>query len=120
MVYADALAFGDTTWATAQDYFNANRGFFGGWCGPSLWPSDMSVYAIHGNPPSNGANGSHYDMVHQSPYSSGIAYEKDLTYWVNEGEYGTICKYNFELDMYLEELITQMQKYIDIKMCLMK
>lgn len=95
MVYATALAFGDTAWATAQDYFNANRGNFGGWCGPSLWPSDLSVYAIYGNPPSNGANGSHYDMVHQSPYSSGIAFEKDLTYWVNEGEYGTICKYNF-------------------------
>lgn len=95
MVYASALAFGDTTWATAQDYFNANRAFFGGWCGPSLWPSDMSVYAIYGNPPSGGANGSHYDMVHQSPYSSGIAHEKDLTYWVNDGEYGSISKYDF-------------------------
>lgn len=95
LVYGSALAFGDSTWATAQDYFNANRGFFGGWCGPSLWPSDMSIYAIHGNPPTNQDNGSHYDMIHQSPYSSGIAHEEDNTYWVNDGDTKSISRYKF-------------------------
>lgn len=95
LVYGSALAFGDTTWATAQNYFNANRATFGGWCGPSLWPSDMSIYAIVGNPPTQQDNGSHYDMIHQTPYSTGIAHETDNTYWVNDGELGNITKYNF-------------------------
>lgn len=95
LVYGSALAFGDTTWATAQNYFNANRATFGGWCGPSLWPSDMSIYAIHGNPPTGQDNGSHYDMIHQTPYSTGIAHEEDNTYWVNDGELGNITQYKF-------------------------
>lgn len=95
MIFADALAFGDTTWATAHNYFNANRSDFGGWCGPSLWPSDMSIYAIVGNPPAPGVNGSHYDMIHQSPYSSGIAHEEDNKYWVNNGENGAISQVEF-------------------------
>ncbi len=95
LVYGSALAFGDTTWATAQNYFNANRGTFGGWSGPSLWPSDMSIYAKVGNPPTNQVNGSHYDMIHQSPYSTGIAHEVDNTYWVNDGENGNITQVKF-------------------------
>lgn len=96
MVNPGALAFGDTTWATAQDYFNANRQeSSGAWCGPTMWPSDLSIYAIVGNPASNQANGSHYDMIHQSTYSSGIAHEVNNTYWVNDGNFGNITKYNF-------------------------
>ena len=95
LVYGSALAFGDTTWATAQNYFNANRGTFGGWSGPSLWPSDMSISAKVGNPPTNQVNGSHYDMIHQSPYSTGIAHEEDNTYWVNDGENGNITQVKF-------------------------
>ena len=96
MVFADALAFGDTVWATTHNYFNANRQTFGAWCGPSMWPSDLDIYARVGNPPSGGVNGSHYDMVHQSPYSSGIAYESENTFWVNEGVTGSIARYKFE------------------------
>lgn len=96
MVNPGALAFGDTTWATAQDYFNANRQeISGAWCGPTMWPSDLDIYAIVGNPPNGQQNGSHYDMVHQSTYSSGIAHEFDNTYWVNDGNFGNITKYNF-------------------------
>lgn len=96
MVNPGALAFGDTTWATAQDYFNANRQETrGAWCGPTMWPSDLDIYAIVGNPPNGQQNGSHYDMVHQSTYSSGIAHEFDNTYWVNDGNFGNITKYKF-------------------------
>lgn len=95
MVYADALAFGDTVWATTHNYYNANRGTFGGWCGPSMWPSDLDIYAIAGTPPTNGVNGSHYDMVHQSPYSSGIAHESENTFWVNDGVTKSISRYKF-------------------------
>ncbi len=96
MVFADALAFGDTVWATTHNYFNANRATFGAWCGPSMWPSDLDIYARVGTPPSGGVNGSHYDMVHQSPYSSGIAYESENTFWVNEGATKSIARYKFE------------------------
>jgi len=96
MVNPAALAFGDTTWATAQDHFNANRQELNGaFCGPTMWPSDLDIYAIVGNPASNQVNGSHYDMIHQTPYSSGIAHEVDNTYWVNDGNMGNITKYKF-------------------------
>ena len=96
MVNPSAITFGDTTWATAQDHFNANRQELNGaWCGPTMWPSNLDIYAIVGNPPTNDQNGSHYDMIHQTPYSSGIAHEVDNTYWVNDGNFGNITKYKF-------------------------
>ncbi len=96
MAEASAIAFGDNeTFATAQAILDANRQG-GTFTGPTLWSLDLDIYAKIGNPPTQQNNGSHLDMVHQSPYSSGITHEKDNIYWVNDGYNNHICRYDFK------------------------
>ncbi|MEO6189123.1 MAG: T9SS type A sorting domain-containing protein [Saprospiraceae bacterium] len=94
MSMASALAFGDSLWATSADILDANHST-GRYTGPTLWPSDLSIYGVVGNPSSSQYNGSHLDMVHQSPYSKGIAFEKDLVYWVLDGYEGNLKRYDY-------------------------
>jgi sugar lactone lactonase YvrE len=94
MALPSALAFGDHGhWANSTGILSANHNgsLF---TGPSLWASDFSIYAI--TPP--GGNGSHLDMLHQSPYSMGIAHEVDNIYWVFDGYHQTIVMYDFAID----------------------
>ena len=52
-------------WATGAEIQDANRQG-GTFTGPTLWSSDMNVYAKP-----SGGNGSHLDMLHSSPYIDG-------------------------------------------------
>lgn len=61
--------------------------------GPSLWTTDLN---IHAQP--SGANGSHMDMLHATPYCMGIAHERDNIYWVFNGNVGSIDRYDFHDD----------------------
>lgn len=58
--------------------------------GPALWTSDTSLYALE-----HGENGSHYDMLHESPYSMGIAHESGNAFWLYDGNSGDIVRYDF-------------------------
>ena len=62
--------------------------------GPSLWSSDLAIYGIQ--PP--GLNGSHLDMLHQTPFCMGIAHQNDNVYWVFNGNAGAIDKVDFQGD----------------------
>jgi outer membrane protein assembly factor BamB len=79
-------------WATGAEILDANRQG-GSFTGPSLWSSDMNVYAKP-----SGGNGSHLDMLHGSPYSMGIESNKDNAFWVFDGQNGHICLYDFNAD----------------------
>ncbi len=100
MCYPSALSFGDDgRWASVGE-IQSTAGPGSTFMGPSLWSSDTSIFArvfqnnwITGKP-----LGSHYDMLHQSPYAMGIAHDTALAYWVADGWNGTICKYNYEQD----------------------
>ncbi len=82
------IAFGDNGWfATSPGIYDANHST-GHFTGPALW--DPEVYTIP-----NGGNGSHIDMLHQSPFSMGIAWEHDLAYWDFDGNAGNIVRYDF-------------------------
>lgn len=65
--------------------------------GPALWSADTAIYArVFQNDWEPGLPlGSHYDMLHQSPFSMGIAHDTALLYWVNDGHNGNICKYDY-------------------------
>ncbi len=95
MALATSLDFGENgNWATAQGILDANRmGIF--FTGPTLWSSDLNIYARTGQNPTPTVNGSHLDMIHQSPMGMGIAHEIDNIYWVFDGYNQTICKYDF-------------------------
>ncbi|SFT48026.1 Por secretion system C-terminal sorting domain-containing protein [Lishizhenia tianjinensis] len=86
-----ALAFSlNGNWATAPGVYDANHNGGSAFTGPSLWSSDMSIYAQP-----SGGNGSHLDMLHLSPYSQGIAAETDNVFWVFDGYTNDIVRYDF-------------------------
>ena len=92
---ASSLAFDDEGFFAntldCQDANNNSNGFF---TGPTLWDSDLSIYAvINQNGP---LLGSHLDMIHQSPYSMGIEYAgTGNVYWVFDGHHSSIVRYDF-------------------------
>lgn len=93
MALPSALAFSDNgNWATVADIVDANRQG-GSFTGPSLWSSDMLVYARP-----SGGNGSHLDMLHGSPYSMGIENDKDNAFWVFDGYHEEMVWYDFAQD----------------------
>lgn len=94
MAMASAMAFGESNFATSQDIVDANRQG-GTYTGATLWPGDLSIYGVVGNPPTQTENGSHLSMIHQTPYGKGIAFEKDNVYWVLDGYEGNLKRYDF-------------------------
>ena len=88
------IAFGlNGNWANSPGVYDANHNGGAAFTGPSLWSSDMSIYAQP-----SGGNGSHLDMLHLSPYSQGIAAEVDNVYWVFDGNTDDIVRYDFAED----------------------
>jgi hypothetical protein len=58
--------------------------------GPALWPSDLEIYAQD-----SGGNGSHLDLLHETPFCMGIAHERDNVYWLFNGDVGAIDRIDF-------------------------
>ena len=92
---ASAIAFSDNGgFANTLDVQDANGNPNGYFSGCTLWDADTSVYArVNQNGPELG---SHWDMLHQSPFSIGIAAETENIYWLFDGYHNTIAKYNFQ------------------------
>jgi peroxiredoxin len=80
--------------ATAQNGENGDFDPFYQFMGPTLWSSDTAVLARL-NQTSRTLLGSHLDMLHQSPIGYGIAFERDNAYWVSDGYYNDIARYDF-------------------------
>lgn len=97
MIYPSAFAFGDDGfWANTNEIQSTN-GPTSTFMGPALWTSDTAIFArvfqqewVNGYP-----LGSHYDMLHQSPFAMGIAHDSALAYWVADGYFENLCLYNF-------------------------
>lgn len=79
--------------STSPGVYDANHDGGNPFTGPSLWSSDPLIYAQP-----SGGNGSHLDMLHESPYSMGIAHEIDNAFWVNDGTSNSVTYYNFNED----------------------
>jgi DNA-binding beta-propeller fold protein YncE len=58
--------------------------------GPTLWPTALDVFQA--------GHASHMDMLHNSPSSSGIAWEAGNVYWVFDGAHGSLTRYDFNSD----------------------
>ncbi|MFT4545683.1 MAG: hypothetical protein ACI9UR_002416 [Bacteroidia bacterium] len=88
------IAFGENqNFGTSAGVYDANHNGGTPFTGPTLWSSDPAVYAQP-----SGGNGSHLDMLHESPRSQGIAHEKDNVYWVFDGNGFDIVRYDFAAD----------------------
>ena len=107
MLYPTSLAFGTDettfgikgTFATcgeSRNEFGTNEETGAGkdFTGPSLWSSDLSIFAKK-DPI---GLGSHLDMLHNTPLCMGIAHDSDNKYWVVGGLSGAIEMYDFGKD----------------------
>ncbi len=95
MSMPSGIAFSDNgNFANSPSVFDANHS--GGpnpFTGPALWSSDLAIYARP-----SGGNGSHLDMLHESPYAMGIAHESGNAFWVFDGFSSDIVRYDFAED----------------------
>lgn len=91
-----SLAFGrGESFATCHEFRTGNfTDDVYDYIGPTLWSSNLEIYGIQ--PP--GLNGSHLDMLHNTPYCMGIAWERDNLYWLFNGNVGAIDKVDFHAD----------------------
>ena len=97
MRFPSAIAFGDDgKWACVSEIQSTNGGS-STFMGPGLWTGDTAIFArvFQSNWASGFPLGSHYDMLHQSPYAMGIAHDSAMSYWVNDGHNGNICLYDY-------------------------
>ncbi len=60
--------------------------------GPVLWSSDPAIF---GAVPKAGQNGTHIDMLHETPFCMGMAFDHDNAYWAFNGQIGAIDHYDF-------------------------
>ncbi|PCI98385.1 MAG: hypothetical protein COB15_06125 [Flavobacteriales bacterium] len=81
--------------ANSPGVYDANHNGGAPFTGPSLWSSDLSIFAQNFGP---GTNGSHLDMLHESPYARGIANEEDNVFWVFDGNSSDLVRYDFVED----------------------
>lgn len=94
MSLTTGIAFSENSnFATSPGVYDANHDGGGAFTGPALWSSDMTIYAEP-----SGGNGSHLDMLHQSPYCQGIAAERDNVFWIFDGYSDDIVRYDFAED----------------------
>ena len=104
MAYVSSAAFGDNgNFASCQesrDEWNVGPQAQDDFMGPTLWSADLDVFAVVGQafPPAGGVEGSHLDMLHQSPLCMGIAHDKDNIYWAFDGLHGNLVRYDFQSD----------------------
>jgi len=86
-----SLAFGDATMATihAEDAITQPT-TPADFMGPSLWSSNADEF--------DGGQPSHLDMLHNSPGSTGIAWDTGNVFWVFDGFHSSITRYDFARD----------------------
>ena len=100
MVYPTALAMGSPDsayFSTIGEALNSVGDNTSTFMGPVLWDSDTTKFArINQNDWVDGLPlGSHIDMLHQSPYSMGIAFDTLNRYWVFDGYHNCLYHYDF-------------------------
>lgn len=89
-----AIAFGDNgNLATCGEYRTGNYDDDAvDYMGPTLWSSDPTIFGVE---PLEGQNGTHLDMLHNTPFGMGIAHERDNVYWLFNGQIGALDRYDF-------------------------
>jgi len=80
--------------STSPGIFDANQNGGDPFTGPTLWSADTAIYAAT----IYGPLGSHFDMLHVTPNSQGIAHERWNKYWVVDGFNGDVVMHDFAVD----------------------
>src|SRR5205814_2380413 len=62
------------------------------YAGPVLWSSDPSIFGVTPKPKQNGT---HIDMLHETPYCMGLAHESANIFWAFNGDAGSLDRVDF-------------------------
>jgi hypothetical protein len=62
------------------------------YAGPVLWSSNPEIFGVV---PTQGQNGTHLDMLHETPYCMGIAHEQHNAFWAFNGDAGSLDRVDF-------------------------
>ena len=97
-----ALAIGaKSTFATcseSRDEWNGAAQPIDDFMGPTLWSSYLDVFATANQERGIGKEGSHLDMLHESPWCMGIEHDTNNVYYAFDGLHGQIVRYDFRKD----------------------
>lgn len=94
MSLPSGIAFSNNgNFATSTSVYDANHNGGSPFTGPTLWSSDPAIYAQP-----SGGNGSHIDMLHESPNSMGITSQEKNIFWVYDNYNKDIVMYDFVED----------------------
>ncbi len=100
MEEVSSVAFSDIgTFGTCQESRNSMDGFSyaNDFMGPVLWSRDLMIHcSVNQVENREGLNGSHLDMLHQSPMCMGMAHHRDNAFFVADGHNGHIVRYDFQ------------------------
>lgn len=119
MIEASAMAFSENgEWGAVSEIQNTSSGN-STFMGPALWSGDRALFAtvFQNNWVSGLPLGSHLDMLHQSPFGMGIASDSAKVYWVMDGHFGNIVRYDFVEDHgpgYDDHSAGKIWRYIDV------
>ncbi|HSO37751.1 MAG TPA: hypothetical protein VLT33_34730 [Labilithrix sp.] len=97
-----SLAIGaKSTFATcseSRDEWNGAAQPIDDFMGPTLWSSYLDVFANENQERGLGKEGSHLDMLHESPWCMGIEHDVNNVYYAFDGLNGHIVRYDFRKD----------------------
>jgi hypothetical protein len=62
------------------------------YAGPALWSSDPAIFGVDPLPTQNGT---HIDMLHETPYCMGLAHESANAFWAVNGLAGSLDRVDF-------------------------
>jgi hypothetical protein len=62
------------------------------YAGPVLWSSDPAIFGVT---PKEGQNGTHIDMLHETPYCMGLTHESANIFWAFNGDVGALDRVDF-------------------------
>jgi hypothetical protein len=62
------------------------------YAGPVLWASDPEIFGVEPEP---SQNGTHLDMLHETPYCMGLAHESANAFWAFNGDAGSLDRVDF-------------------------
>jgi hypothetical protein len=99
MEEVSSLAFSDRgSFGTCQESRNGFDGFAfpNDFMGPALWSTDLRVHSTVNQEQGAMLNGSHLDMLHQSPLCMGMAHQTSHAFFVADGANGHVVLYDFQ------------------------
>jgi hypothetical protein len=88
IAWGDALLFASCGEGLTDNYEDDDTPY----AGPVLWSSDPAIFGVEPLPT---MNGTHLDMLHETPYCMGLAHESKNAFWAFNGLAGSLDRVDF-------------------------